>query len=277
MLISELHERFRVNLDKIDSFSAPEYTPEHIDILLNQAQDRLIEQVTAKGIESTQTVTDYISKLIVSANINTFSNDQFSETGGYYANLPDNYRKMVKEKLLLAYPNCSPTKSGNIKPNTRYFVIGGSLTYANNLYTENNTFISTIGYYNYTGTGKAYEAVNNTKTIVKPVTRDKFMDYINNPFKEPDTDIVLRLAVSRTNVPKTYELVLPIPSKPLTYAIDYIRQPAQIRWGTQYATPTTDVECELDIEAQIKIVDWAVEEAKQILAFQSKEQVKQLT
>ena len=44
MLVTELHRSFRFGLDKMDGFNYPNFLPEEIDLLLNQAQDTFIKQ-----------------------------------------------------------------------------------------------------------------------------------------------------------------------------------------------------------------------------------------
>ncbi len=44
MTIIEAHRAFRFGLDKLDNLNYPNFTPEEIDLLLNQAQDRIVKQ-----------------------------------------------------------------------------------------------------------------------------------------------------------------------------------------------------------------------------------------
>lgn len=44
MIIQDAHTAFRIGLDKIDSANYPNFTDTEIDLLLNQAQDRIVKQ-----------------------------------------------------------------------------------------------------------------------------------------------------------------------------------------------------------------------------------------
>ena len=101
-----MHKKFRVYFDKIDSFSAAEYTPEAIDIILNKAQDIVLEELINTGLEKTQTFSDYLSSIIVKRTINTFSTDSESEVNGKYINIPSDYRKFLMDRVVLKVPDC---------------------------------------------------------------------------------------------------------------------------------------------------------------------------
>ena len=74
MLISEMHKKLRVSFDGMDTFVAPELTPEAIDILLNESQDDLINEIEKNGYENTQRQSDYLSSLVRSFVTSSFSN-----------------------------------------------------------------------------------------------------------------------------------------------------------------------------------------------------------
>ena len=44
MTVQQLHLEFKFRCDKLDSLNYPNFLPEEIDLLLNNAQDRLIKQ-----------------------------------------------------------------------------------------------------------------------------------------------------------------------------------------------------------------------------------------
>ncbi len=269
MLISEMHEAFRVQLDKIHSFSVSEYTPEHVDILLNSAQDTLIEECTKKGLESTQTLTDYLSNITEREILTTFYTDSKSELNGKFVDLPDNYRKALMESVVVKYPDCNTVNKKNIVPGNEYFVLDNTILYNDIILQPNTTFTGLSGLTTYSGKGKVKRVLEKTSKII-PITRDKYLEAINNPFKTPDKEYIFRLEI-RKNAPLiTYELISSENVLIKNYRLDYIKQPIQMRYGTQYVIPTTDVNCELNEEAQIKIIDIAVQETRDILENKNK-------
>ena len=47
--------------------------------------------------------------------------------------------------------------------------------------------------------------------------------------------------------------------------MDYIKEPLKMQYGSQYATPLPDVDCELDNKATTKIIEMAVKSALKTL------------
>lgn len=93
------------------------------------------------------------------------------------------------------------------------------------------------------------------------ITRDRYNKIKYDPFNNPSKDTVLRLVHPNTTNTDTFELLYD-PAVTLTrYYIDYIRRPARIEYGSQYATPTTDVNCELVDKAYYRIIEIAVDKA----------------
>lgn len=264
-----MHTRFRIKFDKMATLSAPEYFPEDVDVLLNDAQDKLIDFYSnIKGLERTQSITDYLGEIVQREELS--NPDIFigpnQEPNGKYVTLPDNYRKMLMEQVKLLIPDCVLVKSGKIKSGILYMITSGSIVYNNNTYQKGDTFTGITNLLTYLGTGSVYEA-KSKYARVRPIPRDNYLMDIRNPFKKPDSDIVLRL---ETGIfPKlTYELITDNKNIIQAYKLDYLRQPLQMKLGTEYATPVADVQCELNNEAQIKIVDIAVTEALKILGDQ---------
>lgn len=260
MSIQEMHKKFRVYFDKIDSFSAAEYTPEAIDIILNKAQDIVLEELINTGLEKTQTFSDYLSSIIVKRTINTFSTDSESEVNGKYINIPSDYRKFLMDRVVLKVPDC--VFSTYIENGVEYIVTEGTVIYNNNIYIKGNIFTGYQGYSTYKGSGKISK-VKLVNSKVRPVTRDTYQMDIRNPFKKPSTETVLRLEYKNL-----FEIIIDDSSVLYQYKIDYIRNPVQMKYCSAYSVPcvpVSDVDCELSLEAQIKIIDVAVQLAKTIL------------
>lgn len=101
-----LHNYFDIEYDSIDSFDNPSYTPEEKDRFLNDAQDRLIQNVKRGGVERIQTFRDYLANITDNENISTFVTNADNHTNGVFAVLPDNYRTMLEERVTTSYTDC---------------------------------------------------------------------------------------------------------------------------------------------------------------------------
>jgi hypothetical protein len=229
MTIAEMHTKFRIGYDKIDSFSAPEYVPEAIDVILNEAQDDFINDITNLGIESNQTYTDYLANLVTSVTISTFSIG--TKPNGVFVNLPTDYRKAILEEVSLTYLNC------------------------------NNQSTS-------------------IRIPVKPETRDRYSRVIANPFKDPSKEYIIRLEYKKATSTgsQIYELISSTGNTISDYYLDYLKNPIKMQYGTAYAPSSpgfnANVDCELSIEAQNKIVEKAIVKALKIIGDQKQQEFK---
>lgn len=97
-------------------------------------------------------------------------------------------------------------------------------------------------------------------TSIIPITHDRYNNIIDDPFNKPDDDDVLRLSFGSSTSPRV-ELVTGPGSSVSEYRLRYLKQPAAVQYGTQYATPTTDVDCDLADHTHKEIVKSAVTEA----------------
>lgn len=96
---------------------------------------------------------------------------------------------------------------------------------------------------------------------VYSITRDRYNKIKYDPFNKPSTDTVLRLVYSNTSNTDTFELLYDPSVTLVTYYLDYIRRPLRIEYGSQYATPTADTNCELVDKAYYRIIEIAVDKA----------------
>ena len=122
MTITQMHTKFDFLFDKMATFSAPELSPADKDLILNIAQDDLIESLTKKGVEKNQEYTDYLKNIIVPYFSTSFFTDGFSKPNGVYVQLPSDYRTSVLEYVDIEYLNCKnvlTSKKTQIKPITR--------------------------------------------------------------------------------------------------------------------------------------------------------------
>lgn len=103
MIISEMHQSFKILVDKIDSFNAANILPEEIDFFLQEAYEEFLEQraygtnVRKETFEETQKRMDDLSGLVTAATCIVFPNNSINYPNGQFVVLPDNYRHAVNE------------------------------------------------------------------------------------------------------------------------------------------------------------------------------------
>ncbi len=212
MLVQDMHEQFLLWYDKQSNFSAPEVTPEEIDIYLNNAQYQFIKILTEQGLEKSQEWLDYLKNITTRYSVAPQASQPSNKPNGRYVTLPAtpagpyNYRLALLEEADISFTDCNV-------PNTI------------------------------------------ARVPVIPATRDEYNKIINNPFKKPWKEEIIRLVVDNNN----FELISFPGSTINTYYLDYLREPAKIQYGTQYSTPTVNINCELESKAATKIIEIAVD------------------
>ena len=112
MTISEAHRAFRFGLDKMDGLNAPNFLPEEIDLLLNQAQERFIKQrydntnVKRTGFEQDEKRTEDLKEILESTILSpstTISGGRTAINSAFFT-LPSDNWFIIWEK---AYINCT--------------------------------------------------------------------------------------------------------------------------------------------------------------------------
>lgn len=214
MPIQDMHEQFLLWYDKQSNFSAPEVTPEEIDIYLNNAQYQFIKILTEQGLEKSQEWLDYLKNITTRYSVAPQASQPSNKPNGRYVALPAtpagayDYRLALLEEADVSFIDC------NVQTTARIPVI--------------------------------------------PATRDEYNKIINNPFKKPWKEEIIRLVVDNNN----FELISFPGSTITTYYLDYLREPAKIQYGSQYSTIPpipVDVDCELESKAATKIIEIAVD------------------
>lgn len=104
--VSEMHTWFLHLFDKQSNFTAPEITPEEIDIYLNIAQTHLLDHLTQEGIEKTQDWADMTKNITKSYSFTPFS-DSTNKPNGAYVTLPNDYRLALLEQVTVQFPGCN--------------------------------------------------------------------------------------------------------------------------------------------------------------------------
>lgn len=110
MTVSEMHLQFKFGLDKLDALNYPNFLPEEIDLLLNQAQDRIVKQrygITnpkRTSFEETQKRTEDLKNVVKTAVITpqAYSVNNI-DTNSRYCLLPTDHWFIVQERVKLRY------------------------------------------------------------------------------------------------------------------------------------------------------------------------------
>ena len=226
MPVQDMHQQFLHWYDKQSNFSAPEVTPEEIDIYLNNAQYQFLKILTEKGLEKSQEWLDYTKNITLSyiatpgaippatnalALLNATSTNT-NKPNGYYVHLPKDagtgdpiYRLALLEEAQITYTECGVSKTARVP--------------------------------------------------VIPATRDEYNKIAVNPFKKPWKEEIIRLTTNNN----FFELIA-FPGSTITnYYLDYIREPQKIQYGTVYSAPLPDQNCELESKAATKIIEIVVD------------------
>jgi hypothetical protein len=113
LTISEAHRAFRFGLDKMDGLNAPNFLPEEIDLLLNQAQERFIKQrydntnIKRTGFEQDEKRTEDLKEILESKILSpaalTYPSGKSAINSAFFTLPADNWF-IIWEK---AYINCT--------------------------------------------------------------------------------------------------------------------------------------------------------------------------
>ena len=219
MTITEMHQSFRFGMDKLDNLNYPNFLPEEIDLLLNQAQDRFVKQ--RYGITNTKRTS-------------------FEET----QKRTDDLRELVRAVDITGDPKVAE----NINNNARFFALPRDYWFIIQERIEQHCDKCNDHYIEYTDpdTGDSYRQYPVKYAEVRPISHVEFDKVSLDAFKQPDYYKVLRLM---------YEDKSEIICSPLcnvtTYKLRYIKNPEQM----SLSTPTN---CELAEHTHQEIVDEAI-------------------
>ncbi len=104
---------------------------------------------------------------------------------------------------------------------------------------------------------------NITKSVKVPViaiTHDRYNKIVRDPFNKATKKKVLRLSYGLSGTNEQFELITEGTITLQQYILRYIRKPASVRYGTTYATPTTDIDCDLSSYTHKEIIKMTVDE-----------------
>lgn len=105
MLISDMHRRIKIGLDKVESLALPSFEPEELDEVLNIIQERIIKRRLFRQdkekyvFEETEKRAKELGNLIKPANITIFTTDAYSKPLGKYVALPEDCWFVIQEEL----------------------------------------------------------------------------------------------------------------------------------------------------------------------------------
>lgn len=127
MTVLEMHDYFKILVDKEDTLNNPNFDPEHIDFFLNEpGQDTLVKlrysgrsSALGQAFEETQKRTDDIRILIENIVIPAEAFDNDNKPNSRFFTLPSNYWFAVNEECTVKYLDCngeSTTKLVRVKP-----------------------------------------------------------------------------------------------------------------------------------------------------------------
>lgn len=235
MTIQEFHQNFKFRLDKLDSIAYPNFLPEEIDLILNQAQNRIVKQrygtnnIKRKSFEETQKRIEDLKELlrtVVTIPVEPKSDNV--SNNAYNVDLQDDHWFTIWEKAIINGPSCN----SQIKIPIRNFYSGQSETAPalGGGEDEINQFTIVLG----------------KEVEVRPITHLELDKTLNDAFKAPDKDKILRLMYRNRA-----ELISSSNYTIMRYIYRYIKKPNEM-------SISNNVNCELSEHLHDEIVDEAV-------------------
>ncbi len=113
MNIAQAHQEFKFRLDKLDALNYPNFLPEEIDLVLNNAQERFIKQryggnnTKRQSFEETQKRTEDLKNVTVNAVLTplAYASDNIDTTARFLT-LPTNHWFTVQERCSITCTIC---------------------------------------------------------------------------------------------------------------------------------------------------------------------------
>lgn len=224
-----MHIYFKILLNKLDTLNYQNLLPEEIDIFLNQAMFKFIENraygLNPKGdsLEETQKRVDDLRNIIfsVTTTSTSFTTTAENKPNGLFVPLPSDYRHAIEEECTISYTDCN----------------GVTRT-------------------------KRVEVVPITHDRYNRIKKDPF----NKPYE--DLILRLGYASTGTtadaaagNSSPSFELLTDGTYTITTYYLRYIATPIEMRNGAEYSTPTTNQGCVLSDHTHRELVELATQAA----------------
>lgn len=113
MTILEAHREFKFRLDKMDTLNYPNFLPEEIDLVLNNAQERFIKQrygvnnIKRQSFEETQKRTEDLKNVTINAVLTplAYASDNI-DLNARFLTLPTNHWFTVQERCNITCTIC---------------------------------------------------------------------------------------------------------------------------------------------------------------------------
>ena len=113
MTIAEAHQEFKFRLDKMDALNYPNFLPEEIDLILNNAQQRFVKQryglnnIKRQSFEETEKRTEDLKNITVNAVLTplAYAADNIDTTARFLT-LPTNHWFTVQERCNITCTIC---------------------------------------------------------------------------------------------------------------------------------------------------------------------------
>lgn len=113
MTAQEMHDAFKFRMDKFDSLNYPNFLETEVDLLLNQAQDRIVKQrygITnpkRQSFEESQKRTEDLKEVVVNAVLTPLANASDNiDDNAVFVNLPSDHWFIVQERCEIEYQDC---------------------------------------------------------------------------------------------------------------------------------------------------------------------------
>ena len=123
MTAAEMVTAFRFRLDKTDSLNYPNFDGTEIDLLLNQAQERIVKQryglnnIKRESFEETQKRTEDLKAIVVNAIITPALNAVDNiDVNAQFVTLPTDHWFIVNERASIVYNDCTGIPKVDIIP-----------------------------------------------------------------------------------------------------------------------------------------------------------------
>ncbi len=251
MNITEQHQAFRFGMDKLDNLNYPNFLPEEIDLLLNQAQDSIAKQrygiTNSKrtSFEETQKRTEDLKELVrfrvitPTPNTGVIGLDENITTNSVFCTLPSDHWFTIWERVIVNSSICTNSNITVQIPAYDTEQCRGCPTCSLES-CPGDTVIVNVPATNVTISGRYADVI--------PTQHVEIDKILNDAFKAPDSKKVLRLMYE-----DNAEIIPSSDNTVLRYLLRYIKQPRRVSITT---IPTVD--CELSEHLHQEIVNLAI-------------------
>lgn len=261
MTIQEMHNLFRISLDKMDNNSLPYFEPETIDLILNYCIYNVVKQKISgnnalkRGAEEGTKRKEDLQPLINEYICHSISFNPGKKPYGYLVPLPSDLLYILDEEVCISSDTCSPEiKSGEIQYGGTYKVSSGEIDYNSNSYqssTSSNIFTGEKGITTFSEISTPVKVILCRRINVLPIRNDQYNTLILDPFNRPDENKVLKIDYGIVSSKKNVELISSQKINVDKYYLRYYKNPVKV-------DIVNGVDCDLPDMVHQEIVDYAV-------------------